>query len=248
MGCKVGKLTNEQKRIIKKNLGKVYRKDLAKMARISVSTLQRYCYFENLSTKKTIYSPQLINQVVRYYEKHGKVPTQEKFPNVRLRSIIERHPHKFRQEKWKDDEIKEVTKMSHLVPMRLQAKYLNRPNANGGSIRSVWQKTIGANGAYVNGLPLWLAKPLITKSCPVYYLKFICYDIKTNRHDEICKPLVLWIDIKRHLRATVPDHIKDAISAMVKFQKWIHGRNVRLSIKKIIEERAGHEVITKKAG
>jgi len=207
---------------------------LAKEVGISSSHTKRWAKAHGVNINAVKYLDHVVKEVCEYYARHGKLKTQKKFPNVRIRSIIERYATEPRQIRWKADQLVELVKMAGLVSRSRQAEIFNRPNAHAGSITSAWMKKFGTSGSSVNGLSRWVARHYVTFACPFYetgYWEVPGKGVIGARR----RVLALWVDVAAHLRPTVPEHLADAIRAMAKFQRWLHGEDPRASILKILE-------------
>lgn len=231
------RLSREQVRIVKKLAGTMYVHDLAKDVGVSKPTLVRWAKRNGVSLNALAYKPKVIEQVCRYYEKHGKARTQKRFPNVSVRSIVERYYRRYgfklRQERWTPEQLIFCAKSAGLVSHERLAKHFNRPRANEGSITSVWMKNFKIGGGQVNGLSYSVARHYVKASCPIYETNFW----RARRGGtEFGRKIALWVDVEKHLRADVPKHLADAIRALAKFQRWLHGAYPRRSIHKILEE------------
>jgi hypothetical protein len=228
-----GTLTKKQIQYVKKWAGKKDRHEIAKDLGVSLSNIKRSCPGLNLTYHyKYCNNPKLVEKVCKYYEKHGKRKTQEKFPDVAVRSIVERYKkYEPRQLPWTDEQLIELTKMAGLISMKSQAKYFNRPLANEGSIRSVWVKRFGHGQRVINGMAHWKARHFIKKSCPVIDTPF-----GSNNHKQ--RHLVLWVDFEKHIKDDCPKFIKEAVSAMADFQRKLYGvKDVRGKVKRLIKNR-----------
>jgi transcriptional regulator with XRE-family HTH domain len=231
-----GRLTPEQERVVRRLLHKMPREQIAEKAGVSVATLKRWAR-DNGNIRLAYYNrwaanPRLVNQVCQYYAKHGRRKTQERFPGITVRSIVERYRHDPRRVRWTDEQLKELARMAGLVSMEAQAKYFNRPNANVGSIKSAWMKRFGHGSMNINGLSWWVAREFVRASCPRVQTKF------WDRSDGKVRSCVLWVDMKRHLRKDAPEWLRDVAEAMSNFQRWLHGTDqVRARIKRMIHER-----------
>jgi DNA-binding CsgD family transcriptional regulator len=226
-----GNLTQEQTELLYKFKGELSRKEIAKKIGCSIPNLQRYCRDRKISlatrhgSRKYLVNPSLRESVISYYEEHGLDATQKKFPEVRVRCIIENYTHAPRCAKWKDEQIVEVVKMAGLLSKNAQAKFFKRPRANAGSIYSVWTKRIDGDPRYIHGLPFCIAKKIVidrTKFIKVRY-----------------KKLFLWVDLVGNLTNEVPDYFKKAIKTMAIFQKWLfNSSNPRADILSLIKKRS----------
>lgn len=228
-------LTDSQISKLKKLAGTIYYEKLAKQIGASRSSVMRYARDNNINVNTHKYRPEIVEETLRFYEKHGKTKTQEKFPSVKVRSIVERYKDfKPRQTRWKDKEIIELVKMAGLICPRSQARYFNRPRSNEGSIKSVWIKKMKCPPTRINGLPHSVAKNLVTKD--IKYIK--TYGLSRDKKTVQYIRLALWIDIEKHMKKQVPGYIKKSVSACAHFQRWLHhGEDVKKEIKRIISER-----------
>lgn len=208
-------LGDKQKKIIRKYAGKIERKLLAEKAKTSIATLKRFAKAEDLNIKTFHYTKEEVQKVCTYYAKHGKVKTQKKFPEVKVRSIVERYLKSFglesRQIRWTPKQLHEAAKMGGVVSKNAQALYFSRPRAYSGSIRSLWSKVFKCAPANLNGCPHWIAKRIVKYSCPFYLAK-----------GKSTKIFAFWTDIKENLKPDADQSTKDLVNAMAKFQTWLH--------------------------
>lgn len=231
-----GYLTYEQEEIAKKYARKIPIQELAEKVGVSNSTIDRWSRRTGVSINWLKYDEKIIAKVCEYYFKHGKIKTQQKFPHVKLRSIVERYLTTPRQIRWKENEILELVKMGGILSMKDQALYFNRPGANSGSIVSAWMKKFGCSGGNINGLPYYIAKHYVKDSCPFLITPFWRTRKENQNYKE--RRIALWIDLEKHLNKEIPDELKLAIKALAKFQRWLHGRNVKANIERMIDERS----------
>lgn len=148
--------------MVRKLAGTMKQSELALRVGCSRSNLIRWARDAKVSLDSLSYKPELVRSVCLFYELHGKVKTQKTFPNVKVRSIVERYKQfRPRQIRWKNDQLIEAVKMAGLVSPKAQAKYFNRPNAHTGSIQSLWMKKFGHGQSQMNGLVHLYAKGLI---------------------------------------------------------------------------------------
>jgi len=229
-----GNLTLEQERKARKLAGTMFISELAKEVGTSDSNIDRWAKQNGVNINAFRYSDKTVAQVCGYYEKHGKIKTQKRFPDVCIRSITDqkfkRLGYKPRQVCWTAPQLLDGAKMGGLVSLVKQAKYFNRPGANKGAMRSLWSKKFGFGSGCVNGLSQYIAIHYVKSSCPYYLTSF-------RESSNGPRIVALWIDVERHLRDEVPKHLRAAIESLAKFQRWLHGRNVRRSVEKILEER-----------
>lgn len=208
-------LYEDTKQIIRKYAGKIERKKLAKKAGVSIATLKRFARMENLDITTFRYKPEEIETVCKFYLVHGIHKTIEKFPRIKVRSIVERYLKPLgigaRQQRWTPEQLHEVAKMAGLVSNNAQAKYFGRPNAYAGSIKSAWSKVLKCRPSNLNSCPHRIAKHIVEYRCPFY--------AKRGKSHVM---FALWCDVERNLKDNVSDDVKKLVSAMAKFQKWLH--------------------------
>jgi hypothetical protein len=221
--------------------GNVYRDEIARRIGTSKANLTRWAREHpeiNFNAHK--YPETVVREVCDYYEKHGKIKTQKKFPEVKIRSIVERYLSgiKPRQEPWTDEQLLRLARMAGIISMSAQAKYFNRPNAHKGSIQSAWMKKFGCGGSSINGLSWHIARHYVDYYCPVLQTRFWKQRKRLDgkREYESSRMLVLWVDLEKHMSDELPAHIKNGIKALAKFQKWVHGKNVRKNIVNMMRE------------
>lgn len=231
-----GKLTRSQERMVRRFAGKMFYEKLAVKVGSSRSNLMRWARDNNVSLDALSYKPSVIQAVTAYYEKHGKVETQKAFPNVRVRSIVERYKNfQPRQMRWTDDQIIELARMAGLVSMKSQAKYFKRPNAFEGSIKSAWMKKFGILGSSINGMSNCMARQLVTNECP--RIKTFFWETRSKARGQYNRKICLWTDMKNHLRPEVPNFIGEAIVSLANFQTWLHGNNPKNKCLALMQER-----------
>ena len=234
----IGRLTPTQIKRVTELAGTMKRDDVAKTAGVNRTTFNRWARDSDINFNWLAYKPAVIKDVCEYYAEHGKIKTQKKYPNVKVRPIVERYLKDLdlppRQIQWTDEQLMELVKMAGIISMSSQAKYFNRPNAHRGSIQSVWIKKFNRAGGSINGLSYSVAKHFVCFYCPVLSTKFW---VTRKGSTESCRQLVLWVDVEKHVKKDLPKHILSGISALAKFQRYIHGRNVRANIIKMIKDR-----------
>lgn len=208
--------------------GTVPRDEIARAIGVSLSNLKRSCTGTSFNYfNRYVANPEMVEQVCRYYEKHGKLKTQQKFPNISVRSIVERYKiFKPRQSRWKDDELIELAKFSGLISFKNQAQFFNRPLANEGSIRAAWSKTLKARPGYMHGLPIYKANLFLVPGFPTIQFQ------EQERGGD--RTMVLFCDAIHYLRPDCPEFVKQAIQAMAEFQKKLFGNDPRAEIENII--------------
>lgn len=247
-----GTMTQDQISKAKKLVGKMDRNNIAKTVGVSVSNLKRSMPGVSFTFhNKYKANPDLVKKVCAYYEKHGKIKTQDKFPNIKVRSVVERYKDfNPRQTKLKDWQFIELAKMGGLISLRAQAKFLNRPRANAGSIKSFMYKRFHGGLVNLNGIHFNKAKYFCHikwapkdhgwstpggLKCPHIVTKYWRMNNTRIKGHAI---LYLWVDIEKNLRGDAPQFMRDTVSACAKFQRWIWKcDNPRPKILKMIRER-----------
>jgi hypothetical protein len=237
-------LTPEQQQMVRDLAGTMTSRKVAQTIGTSWANVARFARDNKISLDSISYRDDVIEKVCRYYEKHGGVATQKKFPNVKVRSIVKRHKlFSPRQVRWTDEQLVQVARFAGLISADDQARYFNRPRANAGSIKAAWMKRFGRGGSGVNGLSEYVGRHFVTERCPIIRTQFWAqrrFRKGKSTHGSARK-LYLWVDIKKHMRADVPEWFRECVTVLAKFQRWLHGTsNVREQVLKLIRE-VGHE-------
>jgi hypothetical protein len=195
-------------------------KKLAKKVGTSDSNLNRWAKQNGVSINALKYPDATVHAVTAYYSNNGRVKTETRFPGICVRSIVERYPVKPRQIRWKESEIILAAKMAGLVAMERQARIFNRPNANIGSIRSLWVKKFRNSGGGIHGLSDHQARHLLKPGYPIIRTQFWVTRNRLDR-DEHARKLVLWCDMGPWLKRGTPKFIREAVKSMAQFQCWL---------------------------
>jgi hypothetical protein len=226
-------LTPELAAAIRPLLGRVPRAEIERQFGLSKVAIYRYLREQGLQVKRyNAPEPALVEAVLRTYEQGGKSLVRECFPEVNFRSVIERYKdYAPRQIRWTGPQLIEAARMAGLVRHAAQARWFGRPNAYGGSIKSLWAKVFRCAEGDVNGIGAHLAWPLALPGTPatlVYY-----------RGAGGARPLVLWLDLRASLRPHVDPAIRAAIEALARFQAWLHTTERSEAIRAMIQQREG---------
>lgn len=237
-------LTKEQILEARKLIGKMDRNDIAERLGVSLSNLKRAFRGTRLAYYNyCTVNPKLVRDVNKYYEKHGLNRTFKKFnlKKKQVEHIIYRYKqHSPRQIRWTNNEIIEAARMAGIVSPAAQARFFKRPNANAGSIKSLWMKRFKMGQGCVNGMTHWCAKELVNKNAR--YLKPIGESRKGEPTE--FRRLILWIDMEKNLKRGVPPFMRSAVKTMADFQRWIHGGgDVKAKIIKLMKEREGRAYV-----
>lgn len=228
-------LTKEQIAQFHNLVGKMDLRDMAEKMGVSRTSLRRYavqarisCNFHN----KYVKNPEKVQEIIEFYLEHGKNATKEKYPGIKLRSIVERYAKEKRQVRWEEWEIIQLARFAGIISHKNQAKYFNRPNAHAGSIKSVWYKKFKASSSNINGVHFYMVKHLLRKEPARIETQYMGGN-STGIHR---RKLILWVELAKCLNKDAPEEIVSAIKTMAKFQKWLHGKNVVFNITKMLEE------------
>lgn len=230
-------MTPAQIRKAKSLVGKISRDDICRQLGVSTSNLKRSCpgisfYFFNRYAAQ----PELVEKVCKYYERHGKKKTTEKFPDICIRSVVERYKNYApRQTRWTPRQIRQAAQMAGLVSIEDQAKFFNRPGANRGSIVSLWMKKFKLGGGNVNGLSWNIARNFVRPQCPKIKTSFWRRREWTKESNR-ARFVVTWKDFEKYQKHDNPAWVKEAASALARFQIWLHGtKQIRARVQKIVD-------------
>jgi hypothetical protein len=202
--------------------GKCTRKEVARRVGVTDVAINRLGRELGVSFSAKPYStnPGLVARVAAYYARHGRQATQKRFPDVCVRSIVERYPHRPRQARWTDEQIVQAARMAGLVSAKRQAEMFNRPNAREGSIKSLWAKRFGRGGAHIHGLSKHAARALLRPGFPTVATQF--WAMRHWANDlPFSREIVLWCDVEKWLLPGTPDFLRDAVRTMADFQRWL---------------------------
>jgi len=214
----VSKLSDEQLFQLPFYIGNSPIEAIAVILKTSRSNLRRWARDNGVSFKYFGYSLETKKMVSDYYEVHGRRKTEEQFPDVKVRSIVERlRAHSPRRVRWTDKQLVELLKMSCFVSFETQARYFNRPRANAGSIKSAWSKNFKCKPSEMHGMPNNKARYFIDKKCPFIKTPFMNVDVSESAP----RKLFLWVDMENHLLPDCPTFIKQGIKTMAEYQRWL---------------------------
>ena len=223
-------ITATQEALIRQLRGSMIRRELAQHVGISQAQLHRYLTAEGLDSNARDYPPDVVTTVCLTYQALGTRETQALFPDVRVRSIVDRHKNYApRQIRWTAEQQRELVRMAGLVSHTAQARYFHRPNAYGGSIKSFWAKGACCAPRDVNGLGAWTAWQVATPGVPAVLVKH-----QTNGG---ARPVVLWLDLAAHLRPDVDPFVREVVQALARCQAALHGTTNPADIRHMIQER-----------
>lgn len=223
-------LTKAQAAEVERLRGTMFRWQIAEHVGMSEAAVARYLRDAGLDSNARNYPQATVAAVCAVYETLGMRRTQQLFPDVVVRSIVERHKdYGPRQVRWCDPQIIEAARMAGLVSPNAQARYFGRPNAYSGSIRSLWNKHFRCAPGNINGLSAQLVWRLTRPGVPAVLVRH------SSAAGYFAK--VLWLDLAENVKPTVAPVIQKAISALAQFQSWLHGTTDTVAIQQMIHER-----------
>lgn len=219
--------------------GTMKRWEIAEKVGVTRAAVHRCLREEGLRSNVRDYPREVVEAVSRVYEAapsgQGKRAVREAFPDIVVRSIVERrHHHRLitmkRQVRWTGEQLIEAARMAGLVSADAQARYFGRPNAAAGSIKSLWAKHFGCAPSDINGAAAGLAYRIATPGVPA---------VVTAPDNRAPTPRVkvLWLDLLPHLREDVAPAIRQAVEALALFQHWLHGTADAATITSMIHHR-----------
>lgn len=236
-----GHLELWQIEMVHKLKGRISWDQIAERIGSSRSNLNRWRRDAGVYARSDAYPTEVVAEVCRYYENHGRPATEKRFPRVRVRSIVERYAHAPRQTRWDPEQLVELVRMAGLVSKRAQARHFNRPRAGAGSIHAAWWKKFGMGGGTINGLNWDIAKEFVRLPAMDHLLEIEFWQVR-SKHKQFTKRwrrrVLLWIDVEKYLDPKAPAHIKAAVAAIARFQRWLHGGGTRArsKITRMIQE------------
>lgn len=215
-------LTPAQVRKALKLRGTMLKDDVAKAVGVSRAAITRLGRERGVSFSAMPYAtnPKLVARVIAHYDKHGRIATQKRFPDVSVRAIVEHYGRgrQPRQVRWTDEQIVAAARMAGIVSMERQAEIFGRPGAHKGSIRSLWIKRLKVAGGGIHGMSAHTARHLLRPGFPVVTTQFW----NTRRgSSEFSRQIVLWCDMGPWLRRGTPPFVREGIKAMTNFQRWL---------------------------
>lgn len=225
-------MLDDQKEEALSYIGTLPRDEIARKLGVSLANLKRSLDGVSFSQFKYATNPQLTKQVCDFYGKFGKEKTQKKFPDIKVRSIIEHYKHNPRQIRWKDSELIELAKMSCFISRKNQASIFDRPGAFEGSIHSAWNKRFKMATGNLHGWNISRARIFATKDCPSIRLPFA--KTSTTKNERSIRKICLWVDIAKHLKKDCPPFVRKAVYVMSKFQTWLFDGDPRIEIATIM--------------
>jgi len=215
--------------------GTLPKADLCQRLGVSSATVSRFLREQGVRPGHyNAYKSDIVTAVCTAYETLGKKRTQQLFPDVRVRSIVERYKaFSPRQIRWTGEQHIAAIRMAGLVSATAQARYFDRPNAFEGSIKSFWVKVVRCAPSDVNGLSAHHAWHLVQPGAPATLVTHA-----NSRGQYAIK--ILWLDLVQHLRPDVAPDLREAVQCLARFQAWLHGTDDPAAIRQMITEREGY--------
>jgi hypothetical protein len=209
------------------------RREIAQRVGISHAQLNRYLAEQGLTSNARNYPPEVVTTVCATYAALGKRRTQDLFPDVVVRCIIERHKdYPPRQIRWTGEQQMEAVRMAGLVSHTAQARYFHRPNAYEGSIKKFWARVVGCAPRDVHGLGIHLVWRLVLPGVPA---------VLVSQATQPCpRAVVLWLDLVTHLRPGVDPLLRRLVEVLARFQAWLFGSTDAARIRRMIAEREAY--------
>lgn len=210
--------------------GTMPRWQIAERVGMSRAQLHRYLREQGLASNARDYPQDVVTAVCATYAALGKRRTQELFPDVVVRCIVERYKdYPPRQIRWTGEQQVEAVRMAGLVSHTAQARYFGRPNAFEGSIKSFWTKGVGCAPGALHGLGFHVAWQLATPGVPAVLVHQATHPGP--------RAVVLWLDLVSHLRPGVDPEVRRLVEVLARFQAWLFGSTETATIRRMITER-----------
>lgn len=231
------RITAAQGALIAALRGTLTRWQIAERVGISHARVNRYLAEQHLTSNARDYPPEVVEAVSATYGGLGKRQTQALFPDVVVRSIVERRQHhrvvyQPRQVRWTGEQIVEAIRMAGLVSHHTQVRYFGRPNAFDDSIKKLWERVIGVAPRDVHGFGLHQVWRLARPGTPAVLV--------TQATQPGPRAVILWLDLAQHLRLTVAPEVRQMVEALARFQAWLFGSTDTAVIRRMITEREAY--------
>lgn len=235
-------VTPAQRAAIVRLAGTMTRREIAVQVGIALPAVSRCLREEGLRSNVRGYPQEVIEAVSRVYaaapKGQGKAAVREAFPDVVVRSIVERLAHHRgasvrRQVRWTGEQLIDAARMAGLVSVTAQARYFGRPNALGGSIKALWSKHFQCASRDINGLDASRAYQIARPGVPAVVTA-------PDNMGPNPKVKVLWLDLIHYLRPDVEPAVRQCIEALALFQTWLHGTDLAADIPTMIQELEAH--------
>lgn len=207
---------------------------IAERVGISHAQLNRYLAEQGLRSNARDYPPEIVTAVCATYAALGKRRTQDLFPDVVVRCIVDRHKqYDPRQIRWSGEQQIEAIRMAGLVSHTAQARYFSRPNAFEGSIKKFWARVVGCAPSDVHGYGYHAVWPLARAGVPAVLVH--------QATQPGPRAVVLWLDLAQHLRSGVAPEVRTMVEVLARFQAWLFGGiEDTAPIRRMITEREAY--------
>ena len=206
---------------------------IAERVGITRAQLHRYLREQGLTSNARDYAQDVVTAVCATYAALGHRQTQAFFPDVVVRSIVERHKdYAPRQIRWTGAQQVEAVRMGGLVSVAAQLRYFARPNAFDGSIKKFWARVVGCAPRDVHGLGIHQVWRLGHPGVPAVLVR---QATQTGG-----RAIVLWLDLVGHLRPGVDPEVRRLVEVLARFQAWLFGSTETEPIRRMIREREAY--------
>lgn len=196
------KMSKEQLDEAKSLAGKMMKKDIAKKFGVGLSYLKKKC--QDVSWKIE-HDQHFLEGLFQFAEIHGQKKALKEFNCKKYIFEKYRNIRGIKKPfKWDDAKIAAAVKMRGIISYNEQSKILGASEA---TIEYLWAEKFKIRTKQINGMYFNKAKHLLVGNVPCVHIN--------NTY------IVLWEDFEKHLNQDVPFFIKDAISTLAKFQRWL---------------------------
>ena len=206
---------------------------IAQRVGISHGRLNRYLAEQGLTSNARGYPTEVVATVCATYAALGMRRTQDLFPDVVVRYIVERHKdYAPRQVRWSGEQQIEAVRMAGLVSATAQARYFARPNAFEGSIKKFWHRVLRCAPRDVHGYGYHAVWPIARAGVPAVLVH--------QATQPGPRAVVLWLDLAQHLRPGVAPEVRQMVEVLARFQAWIFGSHDSAVIRRMVTEREAY--------
>ena len=193
-------------KIIHDNFGKISRQEIADICGIPRVRLNRYLAKNKMQSGNIhAYKKSTIDEVLNFYSNHSLDETKKEFPNIKVRSIIDRYKNQYKIHIWNFKDDIEILNMLFELNIREISKKTKKTDK---SIIKRLKRIFKIDIRNFGGLPIRLIKPFLIED----------FNIKGSKGN---MPLFCnWKEIKNNLN-THDDVIISCINSLSKFQEWL---------------------------
>ena len=225
-------VTTAQAALIRQMRGTMIRRDLAQHVGISQAQLHRYLTEHGLDSNARDYPPEVVATVCAAYQALGKRETQALFPDVSVRSIVERH--------------------KQYAPRQSAGRGTSRSSSSAWPASSAIRPRLATSGA---PMPSRAHSRLLGEGhalCPPRYQRPGCAYGLAGRHAwrpggarpapaECGRATRGLVARSGHASAPGPRPVsRDAIHALARFQGWLHSTQDSADLRRFIQHREAY--------